>query len=98
MIALAEAARVAARLEASKQQTRALANVLRGFTEVWVPTRVDGALRPVPMSPTVLAALDLQEPQCVPSMRPEAKQSAAWRAFHTALLTDPDKTWEEEAT
>ena len=33
-IVLAEAERVAARLEASKQQTWALANVLRGFTEV----------------------------------------------------------------
>jgi hypothetical protein len=28
-------------------------------------------------------------------MRPEIKQAAAWRAFHTALLTDPDATWEE---
>jgi hypothetical protein len=96
-ILLAEAERVAARLEASKQQTWALANVLRGFTEVWVPTGADGAPRPVPRSPAVLAALNLQEPQCVPSMRPEAKQAAVWRAFYTALLTDPEKTWEEEA-
>jgi hypothetical protein len=41
------------------------------------------------------AALNLQEPQCVPSMRPEAKQAAVWRAFYTALLTDSEKTWEE---
>jgi hypothetical protein len=96
-ILLAEAEHVAALLQASKQQTWALANVLRGFTEIWVPTGVDGALRPVPMSPAVRAALDLQEPQCVPSMRPEAKQAAVWRAFYTALLTDSAKTWKEEA-
>jgi hypothetical protein len=32
-----------------------------------------------------------------PSMRPEIKQSAAWRTFHGALLSDPDAMWEEEA-
>jgi hypothetical protein len=92
---LAEVDRVAALLEASKQQTWALVNVLRGFTEVWVPTGADGKPRPVPVSRLVVAALDLQEPQCVPSMRPEAKQAAVWRAFYAALLTDPEKTWEE---
>jgi hypothetical protein len=28
-------------------------------------------------------------------MRPEIKQSAAWRAFHMMLLADPETTWEE---
>jgi hypothetical protein len=96
-LVLAEAERVAALLDCSKKRTWALANVIRGLTEVWVPTGASGALRPVPMSPAVLAALDLQEPQCVPSMRPEEKQAAVWRAFYTALLTDSEKTWEEEA-
>jgi hypothetical protein len=97
-ILLAEAERVAAFLEASKQRTWALTNVLRGFTELWVPTGADGTPRPVPVSPLVVAALDLQEPQCVPSMRPEAKQAAVWRAFCTALLTDPEKTWEKQTS
>ena len=92
---LAEAERLARLLEASKQETWALVNVLRGFTEVWVLTGPDGRPRPVPVSRPVVAALDLREPQCVPSMRPEAKQAAVWRAFYTALLTDPEKTWEE---
>jgi hypothetical protein len=42
----------------------------------------------------VLAALDLQEPQFVPTMRPETKQAAAWRSFHTALLSNADATWD----
>jgi hypothetical protein len=31
-------------------------------------------------------------------MRTEIKEAAAWRAFHAALLTNPDATWEEEST
>jgi hypothetical protein len=35
-----------------------------------------------------------REPQYPPSMRPEIRESAVWRAFYTALLTDSEKTWE----
>jgi hypothetical protein len=56
--------------------------------------RIEPYLR---LPPKVHAALNAQEPQYPPSMRPEIKEAAAWRAFHAALLTDPDATWEEEA-
>jgi hypothetical protein len=46
------------------------------------------------MSPQALAALNAQEPQYPPSMRPEVKQAAMWRSFHTALLADPEVTFE----
>jgi hypothetical protein len=55
-ILLAEAERVAALLDASKKKTWAFANVLRGFSELRLPTGPDGALRPVRLSPAVQAA------------------------------------------
>jgi hypothetical protein len=97
-IVLEEAERVATYLDAARREVWRLATQLRGLGEVWLPTGKDQAPRPVRLSPPVLAVLNAQEPQYPPAMRPEIKQSAAWRAFHTALLTDPDKTWEEEAT
>ena len=53
--------------------------------------------RAVRLSRKLLDALSPVEPQYPPSMRPEIKQAAAWRAFRTALLSDPHATWEEEA-
>jgi hypothetical protein len=91
-ILLAEAERVAVLLDASKKETWALANVLRGFAKIWVPTGADGEPRHVRLSPAVQAALNLQEPQSVPTMRPEATHAATWRRLQTALLTDPEAT------
>lgn len=68
---------------------------LRGLAETWISGR-EGP-RPVRLSRTILNALDAVEPQYPASMRPEIKQAAAWRAFHTALLIDPEETWEEGA-
>jgi hypothetical protein len=38
----------------------------------------------------MLAAIEVQEPQYPPLLRPEARCTAAWKAFHTALLADPE--------
>jgi hypothetical protein len=64
---------------------------------VRVPTGEDQAPRPVRLSPQILAAIEVQEPQYPPLSRPETKQAAAWRSFHTALLSDADATWDGDA-
>ena len=87
--------RVTVYLDAARREVWRLESQLRGLGEVWLPTGENQAPRPVRLSPKVHAALNAQEPQYPALMRPEIKQAAAWRAFHTALLTDPDATWEE---
>jgi hypothetical protein len=62
--------------------------------EQWLSTGADKSPRPLRLSPQVQAALFAQEPQYPPSMRPEVKQAAAWRSFHTELLADPEATFE----
>ena len=64
--------------------------LLRALGETWIAGS-EGP-RPVRISRKVLDALSAVESQYIPSMRPEIKQSAAWRAFHAAPLTDPDVT------
>jgi len=85
-----EAGRIAVRLDAAKREVWQLAYQLRGLTQLFLPSGTDQTPRPVRLSPQVLAALELGEPQHPPLMRPEAKQAGAWRAFHTALLADPE--------
>jgi hypothetical protein len=96
-VMLQEAERVAGYLDAARREVWRLEHQLRGLGELWLPTGENQAPRPVRLSRQVLDALSAQEPQYPGFQRPEAKQSAAWRAFHAALLTDPDATWEEEA-
>jgi hypothetical protein len=88
-----EAGRIAARLDAAKREVWQLAYQLRGLTQLFLPTGTDPTPRPVRLSPPVLAALELGEPQHPPLMRPEVRQAAAWRAFHSALLADPEATF-----
>ena len=88
-----EAERVATYLVAARREVWRLEAQLRALGETWIAGR-EGP-RPVRLSRKVLDAIDPVQPQYPPLMRPEIKQSAAWRAFHTDLLTDPDATWEE---
>jgi hypothetical protein len=89
-IMLEEAERVATYLVAARREVWRLEAQLNALGETWIPGR-EGP-RPVRLSRRLLDALSSAQPQYPPSMRPEIKQSAAWRAFHTALLTDPGKT------
>lgn len=93
-VVVEEAERIAPRLDAAKREAWLLTYQLRGLSELWLPTGLEKTPRPVHLSPQVLAALYLEEPQFPPLMRPEAKQGAAWRSFHTALLSDPEATFE----
>ena len=98
-VLLEEADQVATYLVAARWEVWRLEAQLNGLATLWVPTRQNqGAPRPVRLTRKLLDALSPQEPQYPPSMPPEIKQSAAWRPFHTALLTDSDARWEEEAT
>jgi hypothetical protein len=94
-IMLEEAEQIATFLTAARREVWRLEAQLRALGETWINGR-EGP-RPVRLSRQVLDAIDPAEPQYPPSMRPEIKQATAWRAFHTALLSDPDATWEEEA-
>jgi hypothetical protein len=89
-----EAKQISSYLTASRRQVWHLEAQLRALGETWLPTGKDGAPTPVRLSRQVLDALSAQEPQYPPSMRPEIKQSAAWRSFHAALLHDPEMTWD----
>jgi hypothetical protein len=93
---LEQAERDATFLVAARREVWRLEAKLNALGGTWISRR-EGP-RAVRLSRTVLDALSEVEPQYPPSMRPEIKQSAAWRAFYTALLTDPEKTWEEEAS
>jgi hypothetical protein len=97
-VMLEEAERVATYLDAARREVWRLETQIRGLGELWLPTGKDQAPRPVRLSPQVLAALSAQEPQYPPLMRPEVKQAAAWRSFHTALLADPKVTWDGDTT
>jgi hypothetical protein len=92
-VMLEQAERDATFLVAARREVWRLEAKLRALGETWISRR-EGP-RAVRISRKILDALGAQEPQYVPSMRPEIKEAAAWRAFHTALLTDPDRTWEE---
>jgi hypothetical protein len=92
-VLLAEAERIAARLDLAKRESWRLASVLNGLDQLRLPSGADQAPRPV-RSPQVQAALDAQEPQYPPLENPETKYAAAWRAYHTALLADPEATLE----
>jgi hypothetical protein len=92
-VMLEEAERAATYLVAARREVWRLEAQLRALGETWVSGR-EGP-RAVRLSRTILDALDAVEPQYPASMRPETKQSAAWRAFHAALLNDAEKTWEE---
>jgi hypothetical protein len=94
-VMLEEAEPAATYLVAARREVWRLEAQLRALGETWVSRR-DGP-RAVRLSRTILDALSMQEPQHPPSMRPEIKQSPRWRALHSALLADPDVTWEEEA-
>jgi hypothetical protein len=89
-----EAGRIAERLDAAKREMWRLSATLHGLSQIWLPTGTDRTQRPVPLSPQVLAALAAEEPQTPPNQRPEAQAEAAWRSFHTALLADPEVTFE----
>jgi hypothetical protein len=93
-IMLEEAEQVATYLIAARREVWRLEAQLRALGETWVSGK-EGP-RPVRLSRKVLDALSAQEPQYPGFQRPEIKQAASWRAFYTALLTDPDATWEEE--
>ena len=93
-VVVEEAGRIAPRLDAAKREVWQLTYQLRGLSELWLPIGADQTPRPVHLSPQVLAALLAEEPQYPPLMRPEAKQGAAWRSFHTALLADPEAKFE----
>jgi hypothetical protein len=92
-IVLGEAERIASQLDAAKRETWDLSNKLRGFGRLWVPTGPEQTPKPVRLPPQVQAALDAQEPQHPPLMNPETKHAAAWRAYHAALLADPEATF-----
>jgi hypothetical protein len=93
-VMLEEAEQVVGYLIAARREVWRLEAQLNALGETWIPGR-EGP-RPVRLSRRLLDALSSAQPQYPPSMRPEIKQSAAWRAFHAALLADPDKKWEEE--
>jgi hypothetical protein len=94
LIVLQEAERVAARLDAAHREVWHLASQLHGLGQLFLPTGANRTPKPVQLSSKVQAALFAKEPQYAPSMRPELKQAAAWRAFHAALLADPEATFE----
>jgi hypothetical protein len=95
-VMMEEAERVATYLDAARREVWRLESQLRGLGELWLPTGKDQAPRPVRLPLPTLAALSAQEPQYPPAMRPEIKQAAAWRSFHTALLTEPTTRWQED--
>jgi hypothetical protein len=94
LIVLEEAERVAARLDAAHREVWHLASQLHRLGQLWLPTGTNKSPKPVRLSPQVQAALFAKEPQYPPSMRPEVKQSAAWRSYHAALLADPEATFD----
>jgi hypothetical protein len=89
-VMLEEAERVATYLVAARREVWRLEAQVNGLAETWISGR-EGP-RPVRLSRKLLDALSPVEPQYPPSMRPEIKQTAAWRAFHTALLANPETT------
>jgi hypothetical protein len=89
-----EAEVIAARLAAAKREMWDLASQLRGLAQIWLPNGTDQTLKPIQLPSQVLSSLTSEEPQTPPNQRPEAKQEAAWRSFHTALLADPEVTFE----
>jgi hypothetical protein len=93
-ILLDEAERVAARLDEAHRQVWYLASQLHGLGQLFLPTGTNKTPKAVPLSPHVQAALFAKEPQHPPTMRPEVKQAAAWRTFHSKLLADPEATFE----
>jgi hypothetical protein len=80
---------------ASMQPSRTFGTAvqLRGLAELWLPTGADQTPRPVRLPPGA-GRVSAEEPQHPPLMRPEAKQAAAWRSFHVALLADPEAAFE----
>ena len=95
-VMLEAAKKTATYLVAARREVWRLEAQLNGLAETWISGR-EGP-RPVRLTRRLLDALSPVQPQYAPSMRPEIKQSAAWRAFHTVLLTDPDATLKEEAS
>ena len=93
-IVLAEKERIAARLDATKKELWKDVQLLRGLSQSWFPTGQDQAPRPARLSPQMLAAIEVQEPQYAPLLRPEARYAAAWKAFYSALLADPEATFD----
>jgi hypothetical protein len=94
-VMLEEGEKLSTYLVAARREVWRLEAQLRALGETWVSRR-EGP-RAVRLSRTILDALSMQEPQYPALQRPEIKQAAAWRTFHTALLTDPEETWEKEA-
>jgi hypothetical protein len=92
-VMLEQAERDATFLVAARREVWRLEAQLRALGETWTSRR-EGP-RAVRLSRTVFDALSAVEPQYPSFQRPKVKQAAAWRAFHAALLTDPDATWEE---
>jgi hypothetical protein len=94
LVLFEEAERIAARLEVAKREVWRLANQLRGLGRLWAPSGSNNSLRPVQLSPAVLTALVLDEPQHPPLMPPDAEDAARWRLFQDRLLTDPEVMFE----
>jgi hypothetical protein len=88
-VLLDELDHTAARLVAAQQKVWALASCIRGAANLWLPS--GAGPRPIPISRSVIDALEQREPQVPGNMpAPEAVAEQAWRAFYNRLLIDAD--------
>jgi hypothetical protein len=94
LVMVAEAERIAARLETVKEEFWQLTFELRGIARFWAPSGL--TIRPIHLPPDVLATATLatRERQYPAGASPEVQQTAAWRSFFECLLADADATRE----
>jgi hypothetical protein len=96
-VLLGEADKVAEKLLDAHQEVFRLSAEVRSAAMVWLPsTSNGGALRPIPSTAKMRAALDPKEPTYVVGpTHPETVATERWRSFYARLLTDPDATLNE---
>ncbi len=90
-----EAEQLAARLRDARRQVWQLTDQLHGLTPLWV-FDLDGRQRAVRLPASVVETLaNDQPPQLPPVSLPSPRTVALerWRAYHAALLADPEATY-----